>query len=71
MAGTKTIAVTEAVWERLKEIMKREHAGSMNQVVEKLVEKAARVPPSRFGAHKRLKVTLTQKEHEDITAEMH
>ena len=71
MAGTKTIAVTEAVWERLKEIMKREHAGSMNQVVAKLVEKATRVPPSKFGAHKRLKVRLTQEEHEDITADVH
>jgi predicted CopG family antitoxin len=71
MAGTKTIAVTEAVWERLKELMKREHAGSMNEVVSKLVEKAARVPSSRFGAHKRLKIVLTQEEHEEITADAH
>ncbi len=71
MVGTKTIAVTEAVWERLKEIMKKEDARSMNETLSKLMEKAAGVPPSRFGVHRRSKIRLTQEEHEAITRDIH
>jgi len=71
VTSTKTIAVSEPVWERLKDMMKREHARSLNEVVAKLLEEARGVPSSRFGVHKRLKVRLTQREHEEITKDVH
>ncbi|MEM3595196.1 MAG: hypothetical protein QXL25_01210 [Candidatus Bathyarchaeia archaeon] len=69
MADIKTIAVSELVWSRLKEIMKREKAKSMNEVVAKLLEETSRMPQSRFGVHKNLK--FTQEEHEEITRNLH
>lgn len=71
MTRTKTIAVSETVWERLKEIMRKEHAGSMDEVIAELVKRGAGVPQSKFGAHKKLKATLTQEEHEEITRDLH
>jgi predicted CopG family antitoxin len=71
MASTKTIAVSESVWERLKEMMKRERARSMNEVVARLLERASGVSSSRFGVHKKLKLKLTQEEHEEITRSLH
>jgi predicted CopG family antitoxin len=71
MAGTKTIAVTETVWERLKELMKRERAKSMNELVAKLVERSSGTPHTRFGVHRRLKIKFTQNEHEEITRDAH
>jgi len=71
VTSTKTIAVAEPVWERLKDIMKKEHAKSLNEVVAKLLEEASGVPSSRFGVHKRLKARLTQQEHEEITRDVH
>ena len=71
MASTKTIAVSEPVWERLKDMMKKERAKSLNEVVAKLLEEARGVPSSRFGVHKRFRVRLTQREHEEITKDVH
>jgi predicted CopG family antitoxin len=71
LARIKTIAVTETVWERLKEIMRREQAHSMSDVIARLVEHRAGVPQSKFGAHRRSKVKLTQEEHEAITRDLH
>lgn len=71
MTSTKTIAVSETVWERLKERMRREQAKSLNDVVAKLLEDTSRVPSSRFGVHRRLKAKLTQEEHEEITGDLH
>jgi predicted CopG family antitoxin len=71
VASTKTIAVSEPVWERLKDLMKKERAKSLNEVVAKLLEEARGVPSSRFGVHKRLRVRLTQQEHEEITRDTH
>jgi len=71
VASTKTIAVSEPVWERLKDLMKKERAKSLNEVVAKLLEEARGVPSSRFGVHKRLRVRLTQQEHEEITRDIH
>jgi len=71
VTSTKTIAVSEAVWERLKDMMKRERARNLNEVVAKLLEEASGVPSSRFGVHKRLKVRLSQREHEEITRDAH
>lgn len=71
MTSTKTIAVSEPVWERLKDMMKRERAKSLNEVVARLLEEASGLPLSRFGVHKRLRVKLTQQEHEEITKDVH
>jgi hypothetical protein len=51
--------------------MKKERAKSLNEVVAKLLEEARGVPSSRFGVHKRLRVRLTQQEHEEITRDTH
>jgi len=71
VTSTKTIAVSEPVWERLKDMMKRERAKSLNEVVARLLEEASGLPSSRFGVHKRLRVKLTQQEHEEITKDVH
>lgn len=71
MAGTKTIAVTEDVWDRLRQIMRREGAKSMNEVLSRLMERGAGVPQSKFGVHKRTKLKFTQEEHEEITGDRH
>jgi len=71
LTSTKTIAVSEPVWERLKDMMKRERAKSLNEVVARLLEEASGLPSSRFGVHKRLRVKLTQQEHEEITKDVH
>lgn len=71
MGRTKTIAVTETVWEKLKEIMRREQTGSMSAVIARLVEQGTGVPQTKFGAHRKLKVRLTQEEHEEITRDLH
>jgi predicted CopG family antitoxin len=70
MTTTKTIAVSEAVWERLKEIMKREQAKSFNDVLARLIERRMGTSASRFGVHKRLKLRFTQAEHEEITRDI-
>ena len=71
MARTKTIAVSEAVWERLKEIMKRENARNFNDVLKKLLVSGRGVPKSRFGVHKASKLRFSQEEHEEITKDLH
>jgi len=71
VASTKTIAVSEPVLERLKDLMKKQRAKNLNEVVAKLLEEARGVPSSRFGVHKRLGVRLTQQEHEEITRDIH
>jgi predicted CopG family antitoxin len=71
LTSTKTIAVSEPVWERLKDMMKRERAKSLNEVVARLLGEASGLPSSRFGVHKRLRVKLTQQEHEEITKDVH
>jgi predicted CopG family antitoxin len=70
MTTTKTIAVSEVVWERLKEIMKREQAKSFNDVLARLIERRTGMSTSRFGVHKRLKLRFTQAEHEEITRDI-
>ncbi len=71
MPSTKTIALTESVYERLKQAKERERAESFSEAVAKLLERAAGVPASKFGVHKRSKLRLTQEEHEGITRDVH
>ncbi len=68
---TKTIAVSERVWERLKEVMKTMNARSMNDVVAELLEKGTGVPASRFAVHRQSRLKFTQEEHEEITRDLH
>ena len=71
VTSTKTIAVSEPAWEQLKDMMKRERARNLNEVVAKSLEEASGVPSSRFGVHKRLKARPSQREHEEITRDAH
>lgn len=71
MPRTKTLAVTEDVWDRLKQMMKKEGAKSMNEILSRLVSRAATVPQSSFGVHKRMNLKYTQDEHEEITRDTH
>ena len=68
MAKTKTIAVTEDVWERLKQIMQREGARSMNEALTKIIERGT-APQSRFGIDKRRRIRYRQEEHEQFTVD--
>jgi predicted CopG family antitoxin len=71
MAKSKTIAVTEDVWDRLRQMMEREGAKSMNEVLSKLITRASSVPHSSFGVHKKMKLRFSQEEHEEITRDIH
>jgi len=62
---TKTIAIPESTWEKLKKIMEVERASTFPEVIEKLIQKTSNVPKSMFGVDKRLK-PLTQKEHKEF-----
>lgn len=70
MARTKTIAVTEDVWDRLRQVMRRNGAKSMNELLSRLIETGTGTPQSKFGVHKK-KLRFTQEEHEEITADRH
>ena len=69
--ATKTIAVDERVWQRLKEMMREEKAASLGEVVARLIDKGRRVPPSMFGVDSERGLKFTQKEHEEITKDLH
>jgi predicted CopG family antitoxin len=62
---TKTIALSEATWEKLKRIKEIERASTFPEVIEKLIQKTSDMPKSMFGIDKRLK-PLTQKEHKEF-----
>jgi len=65
--ASKTIAVDERVWRRLKEMMNEEKVESLGDVVARLIEKRKGVPSSMFGVDSRKKLKFTQREHEEIT----
>ena len=65
--ATKTIAVDERVWRRLKEMMKDENVSSLGEVIARLVEKRKGVPSSMFGVDLARRMKFTQREHEEIT----
>jgi len=67
----KTIAVREATWLRLKDLMKEEKANDFDHLVTILLEKAKDVPRSMFGLDSRRRITFTQREHEKITRDVH
>jgi len=65
--ASKTIAVDERVWRRLKEMMNEEKAKSLGEVIARLIEKRKGVPSSMFGVDSARKLKFTQREHEEIT----
>ena len=65
--ASKTIAVDERVWRRLKEMMTEEKVGSLGEMIAKLIEKHKGVPASMFGVDNGRNVRFTQREHEEIT----
>ena len=65
--ASKTIAVDERVWRRLKEMMKEEEASSLGEVIARLIEKRKGVPASMFGVDSGRNLRFTQREHEEIT----
>jgi predicted CopG family antitoxin len=64
---SKTIAVDERVWRRLKEMMNEEKVDSLGEVIARLIEKRKGVPSSMFGVDGGRNVRFTQREHEEIT----
>jgi len=54
MASTKNVAVSERVWQQLKEVMKKEGANSMAEAIARLIETSSGVGGSRFGVHKKV-----------------
>jgi predicted CopG family antitoxin len=65
--ASKTIAVDERVWRRLKEMMNEEKVDSLGEVIARLIEKRKGVPSSMFGVDIGRNVKFTQREHEEIT----
>ena len=65
--ASKTIAVDERVWRRLKEMMNEEKVDSLGAVIARLIEKRKGVPWTMFGVDAGRNVKFTQREHEEIT----
>ncbi|MDA4137486.1 MAG: hypothetical protein OK449_10900 [Thaumarchaeota archaeon] len=61
-----TIAVKESTREKLKKIMKQEGTKSLDQTINTLIERAAGVPQSMFGADRKRGVGLSRQEHEEF-----
>jgi predicted CopG family antitoxin len=69
--ASKTIAVNERVWRRLKEMMKEEKADSLGEVIAKLIEKRKGVPSSMFGVDSGRNLRFTQREHQEMIQDQH
>jgi len=65
--ASKTIAVDERVWRRLKEMMSEEKVDSLGEVIARLIEKRKGVSSSMFGVDKGKNLRFTLREHEKIT----
>lgn len=68
---TKTVAVRESTWERLKKLMKQENAKDLDELISILIRKSEKLPPSMFGADRELRIKYTQKEHEEFVKDAH
>ena len=69
--ASKTIAVDERVWRRLKEMMEEEKTDSLGELIARLIEKRKGVPSSMFGIDRGKKLKYTQREHEAFTRDHH
>jgi len=68
---TKTVAVSESTWERLKRLMKQENAKDLDELISILIQKSEKLPLSMFGADRKLRIKYTQKEHEEFVKDAH
>ena len=68
---TKTVAVSESTWERLKKLMKQENAKDLDELISILIQKSEKLPLSMFGADRELRIKYTQKEHEEFVKDLH
>lgn len=64
--GSKTIAVNQATWERLKKLMEKENAKDFDQLINILVQKSEELPSTMFGVDRQLHIKYTQKEHDEF-----
>jgi predicted CopG family antitoxin len=68
---TKTVAVREETWEKMKKMLKAEDAKSFDELIGKLIDKSQRVSSSIFGVDRNRNVRLTLREHEEFTRDAH
>jgi predicted CopG family antitoxin len=68
---TKTVAVREETWERMKKLLEAGDAKSFDELIRKLIDHSLQVPRSMFGVDRNRKVQLTVREHEEITRDAH
>lgn len=67
----KTIAVSESTWDRLKKLMKNEGTSNFDDLINRLIQKSEEVPSSMFGVDRKLRISYTQKEHEEFAKDAH
>ena len=59
-----TVAVKKSTLEKLKRLMREEHAESLDETINLLIEMAQGIPKSIFGVDKNKRIRLTEREHE-------
>jgi hypothetical protein len=68
----KTIVVRNQTWQRMKKLLESGEAGSFDQLIRNMMDKALGVPESMFGIDRlQRKIHLTLKEHAEITRDTH
>ncbi len=67
----KTLAVREDTWERMRKLLDSGEAKTFDELIRMMMDRSLQVPPSMFGADRKLKVRLTRREHEQITKDTH
>jgi len=68
---TKTIAVDESTWQKLRRLMKDEGAEDFDHLITILIERSKRIPKSMFGVDAKLMMKFTQEEHEKMVEDTH
>ncbi len=67
----KTLAVREDTWERMRKLLDSGEAKTFDELIRMMMDRSLRIPPSMFGADRKLRVRLTLREHEQITKDTH
>ena len=68
---SKTVAIKELTWEKLKRLMNEERAETFDELINKLIEKSEETPRSMFAIDRKRKLILTREEHERFSEEVH
>ncbi len=68
---TKTVAVSESTWQRLRRLMKQEHAKDLDELINRLIQKSEKIPSSMFGLDGKLHIKYTEREHEEFGKDLH